>query len=40
MNRHCEGRPGQSLFAIGPFGFTREELRERVVSDEAIQGII
>jgi hypothetical protein len=20
----CEGRPGQSLFAIGPSGFTRE----------------
>jgi hypothetical protein len=24
LYRHC-GQPGQSLFATGPFGFTREE---------------
>jgi len=36
FRRHCEARPGQSLFAIGPFGFDRNAI-ERVVSDEAIQ---
>jgi len=35
--RHCEGQPGQPLFAVGPFGFVREE-RANGLSAEAIQG--
>ena len=30
------GRPGQSLFAIGPFGFTREER----VNGVGVEGLV